>query len=119
MNIPTPAAAAPAAADPYILLGVMSNPTKPRLRDQWRDEWGPRFGAYQQEVKVRFVFGDSFYEPGTQRGEPTRPRLEQEEARHSDLMYVDGREKLPHVGVVTEKSAAFWRSVAVRLLHRL
>ena len=39
---------------------------------------------------------------------------QREEKDHGDLLYVDGREKLPHVGVVTEKSAAYWLSAAAR-----
>ena len=35
-----------------------------------------------------------------------------EAAEHGDLLYVDGRERLPNVGVVTEKSAYFWRDAA-------
>ena len=38
------------ADSPFILLGVMSNPTKPLLRRQWR-EWGTRFHAYQRDVR--------------------------------------------------------------------
>ena len=66
---------------------------------------------------MEFVFGNRFYE-GTPSVD-TQRRLAAEAALHGDAVFVDGREKLPHVGVVTEKSAAFWRSVAVRLLHRL
>ena len=95
-----------------MLLGVMSNPAKPLLRTQWR-EWGGRFSSYQQSVRVRYVFGTSFYEAGKEHGRPTRnDELAREEREHGDMIYVDGREKLPNVGVVTEKSAAFWLSAA-------
>ena len=101
------------SAEPYVALGVMANPSNPRLRDQWR-EWGQRFVAYQRGVHVRFVFGSSFYEAGLAQGAPTAPQLDLEQAGRGDLIFVDGREKLPNVGVVTEKSAAFWRSASAR-----
>ena len=101
------------STEPYVVLGVMANPSNPRLRDQWR-EWGQRFIAYQHGVLVRFVFGSSFYEAGLAEGAPTAPQLDLEQASHGDLIFVDGREKLPNVGVVTEKSAAFWRSASAR-----
>jgi hypothetical protein len=97
---------------PFMLLGVMSNPAKPLLRKQWR-EWGGRFSSYQQSVRVRYVFGTSIYEAGKEHGRPTRnDELTREETEHGDMTYVDGRERLPNVGVVTEKSAAFWLSAA-------
>ena len=37
-----------------------------------------------------------------------------EATRHGDMLFVQGREGLPHVGKVTEKSASFWQTVAVR-----
>ena len=88
-------------------------PSWPRaLRTQWR-EGGGRFSSYQQSVRVRYVFGTSFYEAGKEHGRPTRnDELAREEREHGDMIYVDGREKLPNVGVVTEKSAAFWLSAA-------
>ena len=105
--------AANPSTEPYVVLGVMANPSNPRLRDQWR-EWGQRFVAYQHGVRVRFVFGSSFYEAGLAEGAPTAPKLALEQASRGDLIFVDGREKLPNVGVVTEKSAAFWRSASAR-----
>ena len=97
-----------------MLLGVMSNPAKPLLRTQWR-EWGGRFSSYQQSVRVRYVFGTSFYEAGKEHGRPTRnDELAREEREHGDMIYVDGRERLPHVGVVTEKSGWWGRAVADR-----
>ena len=115
--------------EPFVLLGVMSNPFKPVLRQQWR-EWGSRFSSYQHSVRVRYVFGTSEYVAGEDHSAATRgastmttaesvhPSVrrwtQREEKDHGDLLYVDGREKLPHVGVVTEKSAAYWLSAAAR-----
>ena len=58
---------------PYVSLGVMSNPSKPLLRMQWR-EWGSQFASYQHGVRVRYVFGTSFYEAGKAEGDPTKSR---------------------------------------------
>ena len=112
LRAPLGMAASP-SMEPYVVLGVMANPSNPRLRDQWRG-WGQRFVAYQHSVRVRFVFGSSFYEAGLAEGAPTAPQLDLEQASRGDLIFVDGREKLPNVGVVTEKSAAFWRSASAR-----
>lgn len=92
-----------------ILLGIMSNPTNPRLRSQIR-EWNGLFDAHQRgDVSVRFVFGTSFY---NQTEPPEALESIRREAHRSDHLFVDGRERLPHVGVVSEKSAAWWRTIA-------
>ena len=43
-----------------VLLGVMSNPTSPRLRNQLRD-WYSKFSSFRQGADVRYIFGSSFY----------------------------------------------------------
>jgi hypothetical protein len=43
------------------------------------------------------------------------PEIAAEQAAHLDFLEVEGREKLPHVGVVTEKSASYWLTVAKRV----
>ena len=95
-------------AAPFLLLGVMSNPVKPLLRTQWR-EWASNF--HDPSVRVRYVFGKTVYErnadPGSLRVESVATDLDR-----NDHMLVDGRERLPHVGVVTEKSAYFWMAAA-------
>ena len=98
-----------------ILLGVMSNPTSSRLRDQLR-EWNHRFAIHRRGVDVRYIFGSSFYGGVNGSSDAEVPHeaivgARSEAAAHDDLLYVNGRERLPHVGVVTEKSAAFWREV--------
>ena len=95
-----------------VLLGVMSNPSNPRLRSQLR-EWDARFATQRRgDVAVRFIFGSTFYNSSA----PTEAvsSAQFESATHADMIYVDGRERLPHVGVVTEKSAAFWREIEAR-----
>ena len=93
---------------PFLLLGVMSNPSNPTLRTQWR-EWGSRFHEHQREVRVRYIFGKTMYE---RHADPGSVKINQMVEDQPDHLMVDGREKLPHVGVVTEKSAYFWRTAA-------
>jgi hypothetical protein len=109
------ATAAVDATHPHrVLLGVMSNPTSDRLRVQLR-EWNSLFAAHRQgNVAVRFVFGSSFYNATEQPPAEAVSSAQQENSTHGDLLFVDGRERLPHVGVVTEKSAAFWREIAAK-----
>ena len=101
-----------------VLLGVMTSPFNPRLRNQWR-EWRVAFNRTGHGVDVRFVLGNEIYIPTG--GHGRRKQALQQEARvpfllkdevdkYQDLLFVDGREKLPHVGKVTEKSAAWWLS---------
>ena len=94
---------------PFLLLGVMSNPVKPVLRTQWR-EWASNFREHGRGVRVRYVFGQTFYEAGTDPGSVRVDHMV--ENRSGDHLLVESREKLPHVGVVTEKSAYFWRDAA-------
>ena len=91
---------------PFVLLGVMSNPVKPILRTHWH-EWASRFHE-NGAVRVRYVFGKTMYERNADPGSPIRGSMEEEK----DRLLVDGREQLPHVGLVTEKSAYFWRTAA-------
>ena len=106
--------AAVASAEPKrVLLGVMSNPSNNVLRTGIR-EWSARFASHRKAVDVRFVYGTSFYNASAAPA-AALALLERERAEHGDFFFVDGRERLPHVGVVTEKSAAWWRSVAKRM----
>ena len=103
-----------ASAEPKrVLLGVMSNPSNNVLRTGIR-EWSARFASHRKAVDVRFVYGTSFYNASAAPA-AALALLERERAEHDDFFFVDGRERLPHVGVVTEKSAAWWRSVAKRM----
>ena len=106
--------AAVASAEPkHVLLGVMSNPGNNVLRTGIR-EWSARFASHRKAVDVRFVYGTSFYNASAAPA-AALASLERERAEHDDYFVVDGRERLPHVGVVTEKSAAWWRTVAERM----
>eukprot|EP00965_Chrysotila_dentata_P211708 6186599-Pleurochrysis_carterae.AAC.1 len=60
----------PANQSPYVLLGVMSNPSKPALRTQWRS-WAQHFDTLQDAVGVRFVLGKYIYEKGSSTGKST------------------------------------------------
>ena len=99
-----------------VLLGVMSNPGKPQLRAQIRAEWNSRFSRSGDGVDTLFVLGTSFYAnattaPGSSAPAEIASAVRAESQASGDLLYVTGRERLPHVGVVTEKSASFWREV--------
>ena len=83
-----------------ILVGVMSGPDNQRRRNQIR-HWSARFVT--QEVTVRFVLGREIF------NSTRTPRVGRVQR---DVYLVDGREGLPHVGVVTEKSAYFWQTIA-------
>ena len=85
---------------PRVLLGVMSNPVKPAMRAQQR-KWAGHF-QHAANVDVRFVLGTTFFN-NTQRPPPEWDELKAEEKEHKDIIFVEGREKLPHAGVVTEK----------------
>ena len=115
-----------------VLLGVMTSPLNPRLRSQWR-EWSELFHTHHtRALDVRFVVGHAFHQaawsptPTRARGRRKRalpqevplaapPELLREEraAHDDDFVFVGGREKLPHVGKVTEKSAAWWLTAGV------
>ena len=93
-----------------VLLGVMTSPLNPRLRTQWR-EWRGLFNKTNHGFTAKFVLGREFYVHGgggRRRLRPPPEILKGEVAQAGDLLFVDGREKLPHVGKVTEKSAAWW-----------
>lgn len=107
----------PSASSPYVILGVMSNPMKPVLRDQWR-QWATTFSSSGSGVHVKYVLGKTIYQRFDDQGASTAelPELSKEITGlgKNDILYVAGREQLPHVGVVTEKSAYFWQT-AVKL----
>ena len=108
-----------ASQDPSVLLGVMTSPLNPRLRNQWR-QWRQLFRSNGHGFDVRFTLGTSFYTSSTSGARrrrkieglaPPSEMLAVEQETHRDLLFLDGREKLPHVGKVTEKSAAWWLNV--------
>ena len=97
-----PASSQSTAAAPRlrVLVGVMSGPDNLWRRTQIR-HWSARFVT--QDVTMRFVLGREIF------NSTETPRVGRAQ---SDVYLVDGREGLPHVGVVTEKSAYFWRTIA-------
>ena len=102
------------SSDVRTLLGVMSAPVPAsvRMRTQWR-QWASMFNETGHTVDVRFVVGSSAYVHGRtprHRQEPPAA-VSVEHGTHDDFVVVDGREKLPHVGKVTEKSAAWWLNI--------
>ena len=103
----------PAVKRKHVLLGVMSNPSNDVLRQQIR-EWSARFPSHRAAVDVVFVYGTSFHN-STEAPAKALDQIGRERDRHDDFFFVDGREKLPHVGVVTEKSGFWWRTVAERM----
>lgn len=135
----TPAAMTNASSLPKVLLGVMTAPPNTRMRDQWR-EWASLYGSHGHGVDVRFVIGKSFHsnaqaeakvaaslsrrrrrrnaagraEAASNVDDYSKSPAEHvraESTEHEDFIVVDGREKLPHVGKVTEKSAAWWLNI--------
>ena len=110
-----------------VLLGVMTAPHNARLRNQWR-EWRTLFNRTERpgggRFDVRFVLGNQFYQSENVQGqkrwqkrqvvpqEPPKEIVREEDASHHDFVFVEGREMLPHVGKVTEKSAGWWLRIA-------
>ena len=81
-----------------IRLGVMSPPHAFAARERWKS-----FAANvsHPSVSVSFVFGNEVF--GEASSEQRRWWR-----REPSAVVVEGRERLPHVGKVTEKSAAWW-----------
>lgn len=96
--------------DASIHIGVMSNPFKPVLSNALRT-------FYQQTannaIDVSYVYGDrifgTLYDPP-----PSKRALRRLKAAHDskDAFVVQAYEKLPHVGKVVEKSAAWWQAAS-------
>ena len=127
-NLTKDMANATSGGQPRILLGIMTSPLNPRLRTQWR-EWASLFKVNQNGVDVRFVVGKAFHNPaglgrrrrrklllpadGTAGLTPEAMVRTERDALPGggDFVFVEGREKLPHVGKVTEKSASWWLNI--------
>jgi len=106
--------AAPARDDeapPFILLGVITNPLSFELRRMLRD-FAVLSGGQAGGVRTEFVVGNSYFkDPPTAEQQAA---VAAEAAAHDDVVFVNGREKLPHVGKATEKSAAWWSTAPLR-----
>ena len=96
-----------AADGKFLLVGVMSGPANKQHRLQQR-EWRKQFKSPGTEVKM--VLGSARLNGTVSMEEWTR----REQTRYGDLLYVDGRDGLPNIGQVTEKSASWWRTIAER-----
>jgi len=103
------------ADPPFLLLGVISSPAAFGRRGMLRD-FAKAATSQSRRVRTEFVFGDRFYEspPSVE----IQQRLAQEAASFGDAVFLDAREKLPHVGKATEKSAAWWLSAPKRSAAR-
>ena len=105
------AGSAPAtpAKQPSVLLGVISGPTNFKRREMLRD-FVSRAGS--PEVEVEYVFGNRYFDAPPAVAD--QARLARERTLQGHVVFVDGRENLPHVGKATEKSAAWRLSAPLR-----
>eukprot|EP00966_Prymnesium_polylepis_P268503 6203128-Prymnesium_polylepis.1 len=101
---------------PFILLGVITSPMSFERRQMLR-EFAALSGGEAGGVQTEYVVGDSFFDqpPSTAQ----QAALAAEVAEHQDIVFVNGRERLPHVGKATEKSAAWWSSAPRRSAARV
>ena len=99
-----------APRDPFVFLGVMTNPDNAARRTDLR-LWASHFNGTTRQA---FVVGGSYF-GGNLHGSPAE-RLADERTKHKDDFFVleTARERLPHIGVVTEKSAEWWLTAAAR-----
>ena len=103
-------------ASPFVLLGVISSPASFGRRAMLRKFAIQAAGPSNRTVRAEYVFGDQFYErpPSVS----VQERLAQEVAEYDDAVFVEARERLPHVGKATEKSAAWWLTAPKRSAAR-
>jgi hypothetical protein len=105
-------AAAAEAPAPFLLVGVISSPASFGRRGMLRSFAEATAGPLERRVSTEFIFGDRFYEDAP--SSRTQNRLAAESREHGDVVFVDARERLPHVGKATEKSAAWWLTAPKR-----
>ena len=106
-----------APRDPFVFLGVMTNPDNAARRTDLR-LWASHFNGTTRQA---FVVGGSYFggrdsagRPQSLHGSPAE-RLADERTNHKDVFVLEtARERLPHIGVVTEKSAEWWLTAAAR-----
>ena len=111
------AGAPPSSPDqPFLLIGVISSPTSFGRREMLRSFATASSGAgtpsSARRVATEFVFGTTLYEGDVP--VDAQRRLAAEARAHDDVVFVDARERLPHVGKATEKSAAWWLTAPKR-----
>jgi len=101
--------------DGVVLMAVITNPSHIKERAELRAFYRDRFPTEQGKVRVVFVMGNNYF-----LGNPPKPLSAEtkqllkvvmaESKEQGDIVWVDGREALPHVGKATEKSAAWWQT---------
>ena len=106
-----PPSSAPAADGPVVLIGTISSPANAARRALLR-EFSRRRGVRDAGVRAEFVFGDAYF--GRTPPAAAQARVAEEARREGDVVFVGGREGLPHVGKAAEKSAAWWRTAPKR-----
>ena len=107
-----PPASAPAAdSSSVVLIGTISSPANAARRALLR-EFSRRRGVRDAGVRAEFVFGDAYF--GRTPPAAAQARVAEEARRERDVVFVGGREGLPHVGKAAEKSAAWWRTAPKR-----
>ena len=95
----------------------MTNPDNAARRTDLR-LWASHFNGTTRQA---FVVGGSYFggrdsagRPQSLHGSPAE-RLADERTNHKDVFVLEtARERLPHIGVVTEKSAEWWLTAAAR-----
>lgn len=101
--------------DGVLLMAVITNPSHIDERAQLRKFYKERFPEERGKVRVVFVMGNNYYlgNPPKPLSSETKELLKvvmKESHDEGDIVWVNGREALPHVGKATEKSAAWWQT---------
>ncbi|KAG8463998.1 hypothetical protein KFE25_000166 [Diacronema lutheri] len=101
--------------DGSVLMAVITNPSHIKERAELRAFYKERFPEEQGKVRVVFVMGNNYYlgnppKPLTAETKELLKEVMAESSKEGDIVWVDGREALPHVGKATEKSAAWWQT---------
>ena len=101
-----------ATADgPFLLIGVISSPTAFGRRRILR-KFATASASPTRPVQTEFVFGNSLYSGDMPADD--QQRLADEANAHGDAIFVNARERMPHVGKAAEKSAGWWLTAPKR-----
>lgn len=112
--VPTPAPTL-GKRDGAVLMAVITNPSHIQERAELRAFYKQAFPSEREKMRVVFVMGNNYFlgNPPKPLSSETKALLKEvmgESKREGDIVWVDGREALPHVGKATEKSAAWWQT---------
>ena len=99
------------ADGPFLLIGVISSPTAFGRRRILR-RFATASASPTRPVQTEFVFGNSLYSGDMPADD--QQRLADEANAHGDAIFVNARERLPHVGKAAEKSAGWWLTAPKR-----